>query len=81
MIRLTRTLTAPIAAAVTAALASQIPFVGTLPAVGKVAVGAGVAWYARTQDGMLWAAAMGAGVGLAIDGIVELGLVGFKAVA
>lgn len=70
-----RALIAGSAAASTAALVPELPALGPINALGplgKIALGAAVAWFTYSQSGTMGAVGIGIGVGLAIDGLVDL---------
>jgi hypothetical protein len=70
-----RALTASIAAGGTAALVPAIPAFGpinNLGPLGKMLLGGATAWFTYSMTGMTGAVGIGVGIGLAIDGLVDL---------
>lgn len=69
-----RALTAGIAASGTAALLPELGFgpIENLGPLGKIALGAAVAWFTMSMSGMTGAIGLGIGVGMAVDGLVDL---------
>jgi hypothetical protein len=64
-------------AAGTAALVPEIPALGVFDALGplgKIALGGAIAWMTYSMTGATGAVAMGLGIGLAIDGLIDLTL-------
>lgn len=69
-----RALTAGASAAGTAALVPKLnlPVIQTLGPLGKIALGGALAWFTYSMTGTVGAVGIGVGIGLAIDGLVDL---------
>lgn len=70
-----RALTASLAAGGTAALVPEIPAFGpinNLGPIGKMLLGGAVAWFTYSMAGMTGAIGIGVGIGLVVDGLVDL---------
>lgn len=69
-----RAITAGATAGGTAALLPelQIPVVQTLGPIGKILIGGAIAWFTWQMTGTMGAVGLGLGLGLFIDGVVDL---------
>lgn len=70
-----RALTASLAAGGTAALLPELPAFGPVSNLGplaKMLLGGAVAWFTYGMTGLTGAVGIGIGIGLAIDGLVDL---------
>lgn len=51
--------------------------IGPLNALGplaKIAIGGALTWFAMTRGGVAWAIGLGLGVGMVVDGVLDLAL-------
>jgi hypothetical protein len=71
-----RGLESSVAASATVGLAPalDIPVINTLGPLGKVAIGGALFWFTMNQNGAAMAVGYGIGIGLVVDGLLDLTL-------